>query len=67
VDAFQEDMEFCKEDLINPQVVDQWLKPGNSGKILSIVAIDLETNGPILSGTYHSRNQLCGVRVGYRF
>jgi long-chain fatty acid transport protein len=28
---------------------------------------DRKVENAILSGTYHSRNQLCGVNVGYRF
>jgi GNAT superfamily N-acetyltransferase len=62
-DAYQEDIEFCKEDLKNPQVVDQWLNPGNSGKILSIVAIDLETNGPIAAVILY-RGQQAALKVG---
>ncbi len=62
-DASQEDIEFYKEDLKNPQVVDQWLNPGNSGKILSIVAIELETNGLIAVVTLY-RGQQAALKVG---
>ncbi len=62
-DASQEDIEFCKEDLKNPQVVDQWLNPGNWGKVLSMVGIDLETNGIIAAVTLY-RGQQATLKVG---
>jgi GNAT superfamily N-acetyltransferase len=62
-DSSQEDIEFCKEDLKNPHVVDQWLNPGNTGKILSIVAIDLETKRPIAAGILN-RGQQAALKVG---
>jgi L-amino acid N-acyltransferase YncA len=62
-DASPEDIEFCKEDLKSPQVVDRWLNPGNSGKILSIVALDLETNGLIAVVTLY-RGQQAALKVG---
>lgn len=62
-DASQEDIEFCKEDLKNQQVVDQWLNPGNSSKILSMVALDLETNGLIAVAILY-RGQQAALKVG---
>ncbi len=62
-DATQEDMEFCKEDLKNPQVIDHWLNPENSGKILSMVAVDLETNRPIATVNLY-RGQQATLKVG---
>lgn len=61
--ASPEDIEFCKEDLKNPQVVDRWLNPGNPSKILTLVAVNLETNQIIATVTLYRGHQ-AALRVG---
>lgn len=62
-DAPYEDVEFCKEDLTNPQVVDHWLTCGNSGRILALVAVELKTEQPIAVLTLY-RGQQAALNVG---
>jgi len=61
--ALNGDIEFCKEDLKNPQVVDHWLAPENSDRILGLAAVDLKTNLPIATlMLYRGRNT--ALKVG---
>jgi L-amino acid N-acyltransferase YncA len=61
--ALNGDMEFCKEDLKNPQVVDYWLAPENSDRILGLVALDLKTNLPVATLLLY-RGQHAALKVG---
>jgi ribosomal protein S18 acetylase RimI-like enzyme len=61
--ALNGDIEFCKEDLKNPQVVDHWLAPENSNRILGLVAVDLKTNLPVATLLLY-RGQQAALKVG---
>lgn len=41
--APKEDVQFCKEDVKDPKVVDCWLHPENCHRIFTLVAEDLES------------------------
>jgi L-amino acid N-acyltransferase YncA len=62
-DARPEDIEFCKEDLKNPQVVHHWLSQENSHRLLSLVAVQMNTNQPIAALTLF-RGEQAALRVG---
>jgi L-amino acid N-acyltransferase YncA len=62
-EAQNEDVEFCKEDLKNPQTVDYWLTSENSGRIMCLVALELETNQPIAALTLQ-KGQQAALKVG---
>lgn len=62
-DARTEDIEFCKEDLKDPQVVHHWLSHENSRRILSLVAVEMKTNQPIAALTLF-RGEQAALKVG---
>lgn len=39
-----EDVQFCKENLKDPRVLDYWLNPQNSTRLMSLVASDVGTD-----------------------
>ena len=45
--APQEDVQFCKEDVKKSKVIDYWLSPENSHRIMALVAEDMETKQPV--------------------
>jgi ribosomal protein S18 acetylase RimI-like enzyme len=47
--ASPEDIQFCKEDMRDPQVLDYWLNPENSRRLMSLVAADVTTNQIVAS------------------
>ncbi len=57
------DNETSKEDMKNSQMVDGWLTPENSVKVLTLVAMDLGTNQLIGSVTL-LRGKQAALRVG---
>ena len=61
--APKEDVQLCKEDVQNPQVVDYWLNPGNYHRIMALVAEDLETKQIIASLNLY-RGQQAALNVG---
>jgi L-amino acid N-acyltransferase YncA len=61
--ASQEDVQFCKEDVKSPEVVDYWLNPENSHRIMALVAEDLETKQIIASLNLY-RGQQAALNVG---
>ena len=62
-EARLDDIEFCKEDLKNPQVVHNWLNRENSRRILSLVAVEMRTNQPIAALTLF-RGEQAALKVG---
>jgi len=42
--APQEDVQFCKQDVKNPAVIDAWMNRGNSHTPLTLVALDISTS-----------------------
>jgi ribosomal protein S18 acetylase RimI-like enzyme len=61
--APQEDVQFCKEDVKNSKVVDYWLNPENSHRIMALVAEDMETKQPVATLNLY-RGQQAAVNVG---
>jgi L-amino acid N-acyltransferase YncA len=61
--APKEDVQFCKEDVKNSKVIDSWLKPENSHKIIALVAEDLSTK-QIVASLNLSRGQQAALHVG---
>lgn len=61
--ALNGDIEFYKEDLKNPQVVDHWLAPANSDSILGLVAVELKTKLPVAILILY-RGQKAALKVG---
>ncbi len=61
--APQEDVQFCKEDVKNPEVIDYWLNPGNYHGIMALVAEDLETKQIVASLNLY-RGQQAALNVG---
>jgi L-amino acid N-acyltransferase YncA len=61
--APQEDVQFCKEDVKNHKVIDSWLKPENSHKIIALVAEDLSIKQIVASLNLY-RGQQAALHVG---
>ena len=61
--APQEDVQFCKEDVKTPEVIDYWLNPGNYHRIMALVAEDLETKQIVASLNLY-RGQQAALNVG---
>ena len=59
----QEDVQFCKEDVKSPGLVDYWLNPGNYHTIMALVAEDIETKQVIASLNLY-RGQQSALNVG---
>jgi ribosomal protein S18 acetylase RimI-like enzyme len=47
--AHQEDVQFCKQDVKNPMVIDTWLNQTNCLRLLTLVALDMPTNQVVAS------------------
>ena len=58
-----EDIQFCKEDVKNPRVVDSWLNPENSHRTITLVAYDLDTKLPVAFLNLY-RGQKGAINVG---
>jgi ribosomal protein S18 acetylase RimI-like enzyme len=58
-----EDVQFCKENLKDPKVLDYWLNPENSRRIMSLVAADVATNQIVASLNVY-RGQQTALNVG---
>jgi ribosomal protein S18 acetylase RimI-like enzyme len=61
--APQEDIQFCKEDVRNPKVVDYWLNPENSHRIMALMAQGIETKQPVATLNLY-RGQQAALNVG---
>ncbi|MGA9754850.1 MAG: GNAT family N-acetyltransferase [Desulfobaccales bacterium] len=61
--APQEDVQFCKEDVKNSKVVDYWMNPENSHRIMALVAEDMETKQPVATLNLY-RGQNAALNVG---
>ena len=61
-EAPDEEVEFCQEDLKNPQVVDNWLDLENSRRMLPLVAVEMK-NQPVAALTLHKGEQ-AALKVG---
>lgn len=44
-----EDIQFCKQDVQSPRVIDAWMNQGNGHNSLTLVALDMPTNRVIAS------------------
>jgi ribosomal protein S18 acetylase RimI-like enzyme len=58
-----EDIQFCREDVKNPKVVDSWLNGENSNRIMVLVGLDLATKQIIASLNLH-KGQKTTLNVG---
>ena len=47
--APQEDVQFCKQDVKSPMVIDSWMNQENCHKPLTLVALDMPTNRVVAS------------------
>ena len=47
--AHLEDVQFCKQDVKNPMVIDAWMNQGNCLRPLTLVALDVPTNQVVAS------------------
>jgi ribosomal protein S18 acetylase RimI-like enzyme len=47
--AHLEDIQFCKQDVKSPKVIDAWMNPGNCHKPLTLLGFDLPTNRVVAS------------------
>ncbi|MCK9375119.1 MAG: GNAT family N-acetyltransferase [Syntrophobacterales bacterium] len=61
--APKEDLQFCKEDVKNPRVVDYWLKAENAQRIMALVAEDLAAKKIVASLNLY-RGQHAALNVG---
>ncbi|MFA5111974.1 MAG: GNAT family N-acetyltransferase [Desulfobaccales bacterium] len=61
--APKEDLQFCKEDVKNPKVLDYWLKAENAQKIMALVAEDLAGKQIVASLNLY-RGQHAALNVG---
>ena len=58
-----EDVQFCKQDVKNPMVIDSWLNHGNCHRPLTIIAVDMPTNRVVASLNL-SKGQQAVLNVG---
>lgn len=58
-----EDVQFCKQDIKDPKVVDYLLNPDNSLRTLSLVAVDMTTHQIVASLNLH-KGQRAALHVG---
>jgi ribosomal protein S18 acetylase RimI-like enzyme len=58
-----DDVQFCKQDVKSPQVVDAWLHPENCHRTLGLVALDIPTNR-IIASLNIMRGQQAALMVG---
>jgi GNAT superfamily N-acetyltransferase len=62
-EAPNDDVEFCKEDLKDPQVVDHWLAQENPCHLVALVAVQQKT-GQLLAILTLYRGQQAALNVG---
>jgi len=58
-----EDVQFCKQDVKNPMVIDAWMNQGNCLKPLTLLALDMPTNRVVASLNL-SKGQQAAKNVG---
>ena len=58
-----EDIQFCKQDLKSPTVIDAWMNQGNGHNPLTLVALDMPTNRVVASLNL-SKGQQAAKNVG---
>jgi ribosomal protein S18 acetylase RimI-like enzyme len=58
-----EDVQFCKQDVKNPMVIDAWMNQGNSHNPLTLVALDMPTNR-VVASLILSKGQQAAKNVG---
>jgi ribosomal protein S18 acetylase RimI-like enzyme len=47
--AHQEDIQFCKQDVKSPKVIDAWMNQGNCHNPLTLLGLDMPTNRVVAS------------------
>jgi ribosomal protein S18 acetylase RimI-like enzyme len=58
-----EDVQFCKQDVKSPMVIDAWMNQGNGHSPLTLVALDMPTNRVVASLNL-SKGQQAAKTVG---
>jgi len=58
-----EDVQFCKQDVKSPMVIDAWMNQGNGHNPLTLVALDIPTNRVVASLNL-SKGQQAAKNVG---
>jgi ribosomal protein S18 acetylase RimI-like enzyme len=58
-----EDVQFCKQDVKSPVVIDSWMNQGNGHKPLTLVALEIPTNRMVASLNL-SKGQQAAKHVG---
>jgi hypothetical protein len=61
--APQEDVQFCKQDVKSPVVIDAWLNQGNCQRPLTLVALEVPTN-QVVASLNLSKGQQAAKNVG---
>jgi len=61
--APQEDVQFCKQDVKSPMVIDTWLNQGNCHRPLTLIALEVPTNRVVASLNL-SKGQQAAKNVG---
>lgn len=56
-------LQFCKQDMRNWEVINSWLDPTNGHRVISLVAIDLDTK-KLVGHILLARGQHTAVKVG---
>jgi L-amino acid N-acyltransferase YncA len=58
-----EDIQFCKQDVKSPMVIDAWMNQGNGHNPLTLVALDIPTN-LVVASLNLSKGQQAAKNVG---
>ena len=58
-----EDVQFCKQDVKSPLVIDAWMNQGNGHNPLTLVALDMPTN-QVVASLILSKGQQAARNVG---
>jgi ribosomal protein S18 acetylase RimI-like enzyme len=58
-----EDVQFCKQDIKNPRVMDYLLNPENSPRVISLVAVDMGSH-QIVANLNVNKGQHAALHVG---
>jgi L-amino acid N-acyltransferase YncA len=58
-----EDIQFCRDDVKNPKVVDTWVNPESSRQIMALIALDMATTQIVASLNLH-KGQQAALNVG---
>ena len=58
-----EDVQFCKQDVKSPMVIDAWMNQGNGHNSLTLLAVDIPTNRVVASLNL-SKGQQAAKNVG---